>query len=66
MKFKRIYFFGGDTKANDDDWVHHYIADNGKRIDFECSISNQSARTYIVDGCYYDTLKEAKAACEEA
>ena len=63
MKFKKVYCFGGDCKANEDDFIVSYIAENGKRIDVEFVISNQSIRSYRVDGKAYRTLKEAKAAC---
>ena len=66
MKFKRQYFFGGDTRDTerpDDDWVCAYIAENGKRIECEGGLL-ATTKYYTVDGETFSTLKEAKAFCE--
>lgn len=64
MKFKRIYCFGRENgKVNESDFVVGYIADNGKTIDVKFLFGNESFRNYEVDGKFYSTLKEAKAAC---
>ena len=65
MKYKRIYCFGCENgKANEDDFVVEYRAENGKRIELCFSISSNSSQWYKVDGVAYRTLKEAKQACE--
>ena len=68
MKFKRQYFFGGetrDTERPEDDWVCAYIAENGKRIECEGGLL-ATIKYYTVDGETFSTLKEAKAFCEAA
>jgi hypothetical protein len=64
ITFKKIYFFGGDTKLDSDeleDYVAAYEASNGKRIDV--IYSTYTTKYYEVDGKYFETLKEAKMFC---
>ena len=65
MKYKRYYFFGGEKKDKDasEDWVDHYIAENGKRINC-CYGFYVTDKWYEVDGRTFSTLKEAKEYCE--
>ena len=71
MKYKRVWFFGGDKRLepdgyvpSEDDFVTAYIAENGKRI--ECRYGFYSiSRWYEVDGKQFYTLKEAKGYIEK-
>ena len=61
MKFKKVWFFGRETKDTTiDDYITRYIADNGKVIECQYGFTNASSRWYEADGKSFDTLKEAK------
>ena len=53
MKYRRVWFFGGDKKENDiDDYITSYVAENGKVIEVKHAFKS------------FFTLKEAKAFVE--
>ena len=65
MKFKRVWFFGGDKRDESfEDWVEKYIADNGKVIEVEFGLLSNRVIGYKIDGKFYQYLKDAKLACE--
>lgn len=71
VKFKKIWFFGGDSKREDiDDYIDYYLRDDGK-VKIVCGhgFSNWNNRWYevcTIDGesetsvDSFDTLKAAK------
>ncbi len=65
MKYKRYYFFGGEKRdqESNEDWVDHYIAENGMKI--ECKYGFYATdKWYEVNGKTFGTLREAKDFCE--
>jgi hypothetical protein len=61
ITFKKQWFFGGDIKDDDNDWICAYAASTGETIKVETCFSNESIRWYMVDGKSFDYLKLAKA-----
>ena len=62
MKFKRVWFFGGDAKDKEmpeADWVTAYICDNGVQIDCLPGWGNSNAG-YRVGKVFFEKLKYAK------
>ena len=65
MKYRRVWFFGGDKKENDiDDYITSYVAENGKVMAVKHSFMCWSTRWYEVEGKSFFTLKDAKAFVE--
>lgn len=66
MKFRKEYAYGGDKKADEDDYVKAYIAENGKRIEAKWGPLSDSYKHYEVDGKWFERLKDAKEYCANA
>lgn len=62
MKYQRIYCYGGRTKNETGDFVSHYIAENGARIEVE--YFGNRVLQYRFMGQAFSTLKSAKEACD--
>lgn len=63
LKFQKVYCYGGNARDGEDDFITEYRCENGKRIIVKFLISNQSFRSYVVDGKGYTSFKAALAAC---
>lgn len=60
MKFKRIYFFGGNKKDGENDFIDRYEAENGMEIYVVSLFDSPSCKWYSVNGRSFDTLRAAK------
>lgn len=65
MKFKAVWFFGGNKKDPElDDYIDKYVAENGVEIDCCHGFTNWSNRWYEVGEHSFLSLAEAKRAVE--
>lgn len=48
MKFDKVWFFGGEKRASEDDWVEGYQASNGLYIKPLFTISSNRPYCYVV------------------
>ena len=67
MKYKRVWFFGGDERIKgdpyvspEDDFVKAYVAETGAQIDCRFGFDPSTSTYYEVGGKLFYRLKDAK------